>query len=293
MLSPQIASPVSPVIKSNPEFDLYSELKRPTNHSDFKQKIRQIVNDMGFSDYTFIPLNRDWENEDDQRLLSTYPEQYWEIYQQENLYLHDMLVSYAKINTHPIFASQVYDYYCNAPFDTESSYKNLMIRQLECSFGVFDRYAIPIINSDGKSKFLFILSQHNIGIPAFKEKIDSMGTILRLLGQAVYTVSTDKFPTLIERPPPQVITKQLPRGAQYQVVTEQPLFPVVTITARQLRVLDTLANNDLPMYLVADMLCISPVTAHQHIAFARKALNKKTNSGAIKEAIRLGLISYN
>lgn len=253
------------------EYDFYSELKRSTNRSDFKQNIGQIVNGMGFSDYTFIPLDRDWETKDDKRLLSTYPAEYWEIYQKEKLYRHDMLISYAKTNSYPIFTSQIVDYYCNAPFNTESSFENIKLRQLMCSFGVFDSYAIPIMNGDGKSKLLFTLSQPNMSLTAFREKIDSMGTMLRLLGQAIYTVSTDKFPALIEWPPPQV----------------------VDITARQLQVLDTLANNDFPLYLVADKLYISSITVDKHIASARKALNKKTNSGAIKEAIKLGLISYN
>lgn len=74
--------------------------------------------------------------------------------------------------------------------------------------------------------------------------------------------------------------------------SSEPVDEVADIAPKPLRVLATLANNDLSIADVAGLLCISPITAHQHIAAARKALNRKTNIGAIKEAIRQGLISY-
>ena len=62
--------------------------------------------------------------------------------------------------------------------------------------------------------------------------------------------------------------------------------------AEILRTLSALANSDLSINVVGEKLGVGYIKAHQHIASARKALGKQTNIGAIKEAIRQGLISY-
>lgn len=72
----------------------------------------------------------------------------------------------------------------------------------------------------------------------------------------------------------------------------EPVGEIAHVAPKPLRVLATFANNDLSIADVAGVLRISPVTAHQHIAAARKALKRQTNVGAIKEAVRQGLIDY-
>ena len=72
----------------------------------------------------------------------------------------------------------------------------------------------------------------------------------------------------------------------------EPVGEIAHVAPKPLLVLSTLANNDLSIAGCAPLLSISPITAHQHLGAARKALNRKTNVGAIKEAMRQGLIDY-
>ena len=270
MTTASIDNPISPINKSSLKYDFSSELRRVKNIDDFKHRILRVINRLGFSDFSFGLVDRDWEHEDDQT-ISSYPEEYQRIYKEEQLYMYDMLIEYARESNHPVFTSQVYDYYCNAPFNTEVTCINRAIRQLHHSLGFFENYAMPMIAQNGKDKLLLTLSQQGMATIAFQTKINSMSTSLRLLSHAINDVCSAKFPTLFE----------------------QPISQVVDIAPKPLRVLATLANEDLSITEVAKKLCISPITAHQHIASARRALNKNTNIGAIKEAIELGLISYN
>ena len=250
--------------------DFYEKLKRVITISDLQLQITKIVNRLGLSDYTFVPLERDWEYEQQQGLLSTLPLEYWRLFRERELHTHDMIVSFFRDNTHPCHTSHIYNYYCDAPFDTEITRINRAIRQLQHSFGFFEQYAIPVVSADGSQRFLFMLAQQNVEAADFQNKTNGLVSQLRALGHAIQAVCEARFPNLFQRPAP----------------------TVVDIAPKPLRVLATLANNDLSITDVASKLCISPITAHQHIAAARKALNKQTNIGAIKEAVKQGLISY-
>ncbi len=260
----------SPTQKPERGYDFHTELKRSRDIDDFRQQIIKIINRLGFSDYSFVPLHRNWAYEKQQGLLSTYPDEFWDIYQKEDLYSHDMLVRFFNDNTHPIFTSQVYDYFCNAPFNNEVTRINRLIRQLHHSFGFFEHHATPIMAESGKMKFLLMLSQQNMEPAVFQAKANRIGGALRALSQAINKVCHSKFPYFFEPPPKKVLY----------------------IAPKPLQVLATLANEDLTITDLASKLFISPITAHQHIAAARKALGKNTNIGAIKKAVKLGLIRY-
>ncbi len=261
---------VRPNNKPDSLHDFSTELKRSKNFNELKENILKIINRLGFSDYTFAPLERDWAYENQQGFLSTYPDEFWRIYQEEELYNDDMLMRFVKDNTHSIFTSHIYDYFCNAPFENEVTRINRTIRQLHHSFGFFEQHVTPIITADNEGIFLLSLSQQNMDAATFQATVNRSGPQIRSLGECIFKVCQSKFPHLFSQPPKKVIS----------------------IAPKPLQVLATLANEDLTITDLADKLCISPITAHQHIAAARKALGKNTNIGAIKKAMSLGLISY-
>ena len=63
------------------------------------------------------------------------------------------------------------------------------------------------------------------------------------------------------------------------------------ITRKQLEVMHRLINTDSTITEIAGEMCISPITAHQHISGARKSFGAKTNIGAIVKAVKAGVLS--
>ena len=250
--------------------DFYNELKHSRDANDLKLRIAKVTHRLGFSDYTFVPLERDRDYENQQGVLSTLPDEYWRLFREEELFTHDMLVSFFRETTHASHTSHIYNYYCNAPFENEITRTCRAIRQLQHSLGFYENYAIPIADGDNNDIYLFILSRQNADPAILQASTKGKTTQLRALGHAILKVCNNRFPTQLKRPP----TK------------------VVDIAPKPLRVLATLANSDMSINDVAKKLCISHITAHQQIAVARKALNRNTNNGAIKEAIRMGLIKF-
>ena len=252
------------------ENDFYTELKQARNIDALTMQIVKIIKRLGFSDYIFMPLEVDWDQEIQQHLLSTYPKDFWKKFRDKKLYTLDILNSFFQKNTHPIYTSNIYNYYCNAPFENDLVRTNRSIRQLYHALGFLENYTIPIPGNADNNRFLFTLSKKNMDPEHFQTSTNKVAPQLYALGQAIYKVCNARFPTLFEKPKKNIID----------------------IAPKPLRVLATLANEDLSITGVANKLCISPITAHQHIAAARRALNKNTNIGAIKEAIGLGLIRY-
>ena len=66
-------------------------------------------------------------------------------------------------------------------------------------------------------------------------------------------------------------------------------FGIPKLSDRPLSLLRSLAKEDFSIAELADEVSISPITAHQHISAARKALNVKTNIAAVMHGIKLGL----
>ena len=272
----RIASINKPVsVAKKPTFDqnFYSEFDRAKNIDDLKNRILKAVNGLGFSDFMF--LHAEGKCLSEQNFLLTYPDEFLRQYQEEGLSTDDMIIEYARENTRPIFSSQVYGYFYDAIFDTKVIRVNRAIRQLNFAFGFFDNYVVPIASHDDSGKLLFAVSQRHAKADEFRTEANSLAVPLQSLGQTINSVVHDKFPNYFVN------------AEEYRKKNSG-----VHITPKQLLVLDTLANHDLSINEVADKLFISPITSHQHITSARKALSAKTNICAIRKAINLGLIRY-
>ena len=249
---------------------LRSELSPARNLNDLEQRVLSIVIELGFSDFIFIRLQRSWQESSKYGLLCSVPEEYMRVYHEEKMHAHDLMIPYAKTNTQPIFASQIYGYLDKAPFDIELTQKNRVLSQLNKRFGFFDQYFIPLKSFNGHGNVQLSILNKGVNPVEFQADIMITTSVLRLLCKAIDSITSTRFRTSF-------IGKQDHR---------------VTLRPKQLAVLTMLANNDLTISELANMMCISPITAHQHIAAARKALGVSTNIAAIKKLIGLGLLEF-
>ena len=97
----------------------------------------------------------------------------------------------------------------------------------------------------------------------FIEKTLYCQSILKLLGQSVAFIGARKFP-----------------------------FPGTKscISAKPLRLLTTMACNNLTLTQAASKLCISLDTANKHMALAKKSLGTGSQANAVYIAVKQGLI---
>jgi Autoinducer binding domain len=94
-----------------------ADLSRSRTLDQFSRRIHKTVKTLGFSDFVFMRLERSWQGDSQQGLLSSLPPMWWQQYQNDRLYKSDLMIAYGKANTHPIFSSHLYEYIEAAPFE--------------------------------------------------------------------------------------------------------------------------------------------------------------------------------
>ena len=249
-------------INQEKEFGYYADLAQIETEQELATRIGNIVSRLGFSDYTFINL----ECADTvQHELNTLPELLVQEYYDRDLYAQDMVLQRAMNTRAPFFSSTIHDYVAFAPFNSDMTKTMKTIYELNKSFGYYDFFHIPI-----KTEYAYLLFSVSIRGASpidFKEKSKAAKRSLILLSEALENIINNQFPML------------LPTKAKDTTINPKPL-----------RVLNTLANNDLTIEQVANKLCISVVTANQHLKTVRQCLGVKTNYAAIKRALAEGLI---
>jgi Autoinducer binding domain len=247
---------------------LCRELATAHDLNAFNKRILGIVNRLGFSDFIFIRLERVWQPGSERGLLHSLPKEMLDEYQENFFYNHDLLLSYGKVNTQPIFGSQIYGYVDDAPFEMELTTKNRQLRKFYRRHHYSEHLVVPSAATNGSGNVQLILTTSGKSAEDMQSTATPVIPICRALCKAVDSVSTSKFRSSF-------IDKK-----------DAPLL----LNPKPLAMLQALANTDSSITHIAESLCISAITAHQHVATARKALGVSTNIGAIVKAVKAGLI---
>lgn len=248
--------------------DVCDELMRSRTIDELALRIHDIVKDLGLTDFLFMRLERQWRTDSKCGLLFSLPQELMHAYHEEHMYDIDLVLPYGKANTQPIFSSQIYEYIDNAPFELDLTQKNRRLLKLYKRFNFLEHAVLPMTACNDSGNVLLMLTSAGTGKEALQQQITPIMPKCRLLCKAIDFVCTKMFQsTFIDK-------------------KDNP----IAITRKQLTLLRRLVNSDITISNLASDMCISPITAHQHIAAVRKALHVKTNIGAVVKAIRAGLV---
>ena len=230
-----------------------------------------IVETLGFSDFSFLRINRNWYTGEPFGLLTSLPDEFIAPYSNERLFESDMVLSYCRDNIQPVFASEIYDYIDKAPFDTALTRSNRTIIKTYKRFGYVDQYILPITASNGYGNVMLSLLDKNTRKKTFRENVMKTGAQCRLLCKALDQITTNRF--------------------QEQFISSNERLS--ELNGKSLEALILLIRHDNRISEIAKQMHISPITASQHIAKARRCLGVKTNVAAVVKAFELGIIGFN
>ena len=249
------------------EYGYYAELSSANDVGEFNEKIDDAIRRLGFSEYAFVRLD-DAEKSDN---LITVTRELLDVYYKQGLYEHDLGIQYANNNERPVFRSTLNEYVFQANFDFD--YKRCMreIDELNQSFGYYDFFSIPTKAINGHGKVQLSVTRRGMTPFYFEDLVKKCSADLHLLCRAIDVVATRKFPG-------ELLGKKQYGG--------------IAINPQPLRVLDTLANNDMNIAQVADKLGIKEITANKHLQAARRAFGVQTNYAAIRLAVQKKLIEF-
>lgn len=265
-LEDYLASPAAEI-----EFGYYAELSASKDERDFTRRIDTLISRLGFSHYALVWLES--SDDIDSPLLVTIPRDLRESYYSGGLYEHDLIISYGKSAECSIYHSKVHDYIARSPVEIDMTLTMKDISQLNKHHGFYDYYNVTAKSNKNDGNVMLSVAIKGKSPFEFKAITHELDSTLRLLCEAIDYVAVNKFPN--------TFLGKRPIGKR-----------AISINPKPLRVLDTLANNDLNVSQVADKLCISVVTANKHLETARKAFGARTTHAAIRRAVMNGLIDY-
>jgi DNA-binding CsgD family transcriptional regulator len=246
------------------QFGYFAELNASRSEDELKAKILDIVNRLGFSDYSVVNLDCIHEA---QYPLNSLPAPLVRSYYEKRLYTEDMIIQRAIDNTDPFLSSLIHEHVDSAPYNSDMTRKMAAIYELNKSFGYYDCYHIPYRTPN--CYFLLSVVGRGVSPVDFQNLIKESKQSLHLLTDAIVFMLSNRF------------SKLLPTRAED-----------LTINPKPLRVLNTLANNDLTIEQVAKKLSISVVTANQHLKTVRTKLGVRSNYASIRRCILTGIIKY-
>jgi DNA-binding CsgD family transcriptional regulator len=246
------------------QFGYFAELNDSRNEEELKTKILDVVNGLGFSDYSVVNLDCIYEP---QYQLNSLPTPLVRSYYEKRLYTEDMILQRAINLAEPFLSSTIHDHVETAPYTCDMTRKMAAIYELNKSFGYYDCYHVPCKTHN--SYLLLSVVARGICPNDFIRLVNETKQSISLLTEAVVSTLTNRF------------SKLLPTRAED-----------LTINPKPLRVLNTLANNDLTIEQVAQKLCISVVTANQHLKTVRTKLGVRSNYASIRRCILTGIIKF-
>jgi len=242
----------------------YNKLTSTCSLQDFRAKISEILKQMGFPTFSFAGLFSS-----PRFLMSTLPEALVRSYQKGEFIRSDYAVHYglsAPVAA-PIFRSTIESYMAGAPLETHDMARNRELSNLYKCNGYYDCYLIPLCS--GSARYLFSVTAQTMDMESFYENITAHEQELSLLANLILHLGILKFKEHFQE-------------------AEQP--KEINIHSRPVKLLSSLAKNDLSLEHSASELCISLHTANHHIAAIKKSLGAKTTAGAVYMAIKRGLI---
>ncbi|MBL4800481.1 MAG: autoinducer binding domain-containing protein [Emcibacter sp.] len=230
------------------------------SQQEFTNKISDILERLGFTGFSFTALTPA-----PYLLYTSLSEAFLQTYHAEGFMVDDYDVRYR--GTGPTFRSAISQYMAAAPVETSDMARNREIGDLYKSHGLYDSYLIPVTSAG--DRFVFCVTTQTKNIANFHDKITAHAPRLLLLAKLILQSGKRKFKATFDR-------------------AANP--PKIKITPKPLRVLQTLALDDLTLIQAAEKLGISIHTADKHSAVSKQAFGASTLHGAVYKAIQANMI---
>ena len=246
------------------QVDYIRRLSSASTPELFNKQISAMLTALGFTDYALIRKSAINSIESPH---SSLPDELFDEYEEGKYCRFDMVLDYIHGDAaDPILLSMIKHTIETAPMMTYTFEKNLQIYALYKKYNINDAYVVPVRSQRGSGYERAIFTVMAVGTEndQFLKLIERYSPLLKVLADAVSLISETKF---------------------------SPHRPADLMKAKPLRLLSTMAQQDLSLAQAAENLCISLDTANKHMALAKQAMGTSSQANAVYLAVRKGLIS--
>ena len=243
--------------------DLVDTLGSAKNKDAFKTRLSQTIGALGFSDIDIIAISRSGHLDP---VLNTMPNELFETYFADGLDEHDITLDCLQHTKKSIFHSDVYKHIQSSPVRTNVIEKNLRSHDLMHAYGFQDSYCFPAATTVNNNKIIFTVMQKGESAIKFRKHAMEATPKLKVISQVVGPLlnSNDLLPKTHTN---------------------------TTLTQIQIDILYALSKESLTQTQTTKALGLKPRNIEVQSIAIKKQLGKRTITGCVFEAIRLGLIT--
>jgi len=258
-------------IQSQKLIQILKEIKCASNLEKLKSCATSYLYELGFDKFMFFNVNRNWEAPKNRNgILTNIHVDILENYLALKPGKYDPVIKVARENETSFFSHKLYIHSINSPIDYIDTSTAHKIYKYLISHDIHNQYVICSKSSNVDSRACFWVSScHELAEKNFLP-IGTNEHLTRLMRAIDLKLSTRIFLDFYS-------------GSFDEIK--------ISISEKPRQILQALANRDSSIGDIAKEFCISPITAHQHVASARQALGVNSNIAAVLKAINLGLIT--
>lgn len=246
------------------QIEFVKRLSTARNTEDFKQRILAVLEPFGFTGFAVITLK---SNGRACFSLSSLSEDLTKTYLEQGFYRSDLTLDYLREDhADPIFLSMIARILDNSPFPTRTFTKNRELLEHFQQFAINDAFLIPVrfeIENEAPERSMVWITAEGVNCEDFMTMANRSKPVLTLLATAINYIGQTKF---------------------------YPADPLPPVKAKALRLLDTMAKNDLTLRETAAKLCVGIDSANKYMWAMKHALGTRSQANAVYLAIKQGLI---
>ncbi len=247
------------------ESDFCGRLAAAQGRGDFKQRVRETIRRLGFSDFGLLRMR---DVHDLAGWIFTLPQDILEHYHHNMYHDHEHVWQHLLNKNSPVFCSSLYHRSDTSGYTDHQVKCSQATERLMTAHGYHDAYCIPLESAIGKGyPAVFFVFSKNLSAAKFRVRVTGHEKTLALLGQAIDHVSSHHF-------------------AEFYLGSKSTRR--VPMTPASVQVFCEMVNNDWTIRQTAIHLGVHPRSVVHHLAAIKRELGTGTLANATYLAIQKG-----
>ncbi len=247
------------------ESDFCGRLAAARGRGDFKQRVRETIRRLGFSDFGFLRMR---DAHDLAGWIFTLPKDILKHYHHNMYHDHEHVWQHLLNKNSPVFCSSLYHRSDTSGYTDHQIKCSQATERLMTAQGYYDAYGIPLESAIGNGyRAVFFVFSKNLSAAKFRRQVTGRKKTLALLDQAIDHVSSHHFPEFYIG---SKSTRQVP------------------MTPASIRVFCEMVRNDWTIRQTAIHLGVHPRSVVHHLAAIKRELGTGSLTNATYLAIKKG-----
>ena len=240
-------------------------LGMPKTLRAFRNTVQHIVNNLGFSHFDITHIGG---GDGLEVVTSNVPAALLDTYFEQDFSTNDIINDFLCCALTPQYFYNLYQFILRSPAHIEQMERSSMIYELMCNYRFYDSYSCPAHDQKSEKKLVFSVHAEGVKPDQFKKLVSDREAKIIALSRLIYARLNVSCFLLSD-------------------TTEN----IAKLNKGEIAILEAMGKHSMTQQQAADFAGLAESTVKTYCKHIKEKLGKRTISGAIYEALRLGIIA--